>query len=277
MPATSVTCPFCKATLTSKTPIPGGTRIKCPKCSTLFVVKADDAEEVPPTVPAPPKMAPRSTAPKPAAGPPPPPKPTAPKPPAAAAPKPAVLKPAAVTAKPKPPPAEEEIVEIDEEEIVEITDDIDEEEPLEVIDDEAPVKTRRKRAAKGSLFQRFPMWVWLTGGGVALLVVLGGCTGVALLAWSLLGGPSITKDNYEKIKMGSAEKDVTAIMGQPNSSMEDIARMAGVSAPPATIPGGGKILVWKRGDDFLEVGLLQDKVFYKACKVGADFSQQLGF
>ena len=115
-----------------------------------------------------------------------------------------------MTAKTKPPPAEEAIVEIKEDEIVEITDDIDEAEPLEVIDDEAPVRTGRRRGTKGSLFQRFPMWVWLTGGGVAAVVLLGGCAGVLFVAWSMFGG-NITKANYDKIKLGSSEKDVTGI------------------------------------------------------------------
>jgi hypothetical protein len=41
MPATSFTCPKCHSTLRSATPIPDGRKIKCPKCSTIFVTAAD--------------------------------------------------------------------------------------------------------------------------------------------------------------------------------------------------------------------------------------------
>ena len=125
------------------------------------------------------------------------------------------------------PPAEQEIVEV-----TEIIDD----EPDDVVeiadgdDAETPARKGKRRAAKGPLLKRFPTWMLLTGGGVALLVLVLGCGGVAWLALSLFGGPSITKDNYDKIKMGSSEKDVTAVMGQPNSSIEDIAKAAGSTA-----------------------------------------------
>ncbi len=41
MPAT-VTCPNCNVTLKPKTPVPAGTRIKCPKCQTVFAVPDDE-------------------------------------------------------------------------------------------------------------------------------------------------------------------------------------------------------------------------------------------
>ncbi len=65
MPET-VTCPNCHVTLKPKTPVAAGTRIKCPKCQTVFAVPGDAAA---PAVarPAPPKpAAPRPAAPKPA-------------------------------------------------------------------------------------------------------------------------------------------------------------------------------------------------------------------
>lgn len=43
MPSITVTCPSCNTTLKPKTPVPGGTRLKCPKCATAFVTPADEA------------------------------------------------------------------------------------------------------------------------------------------------------------------------------------------------------------------------------------------
>jgi phage FluMu protein Com len=60
MAATTVTCPSCNATLKPKTPVAAGTRIKCPKCTTVFAVPAD-ADDAP--VPKP--VAPRPAAPRP--------------------------------------------------------------------------------------------------------------------------------------------------------------------------------------------------------------------
>lgn len=71
MPAT-VTCPNCNVTLKPKTPVPAGTRIKCPKCQTVFAVPGDGAA------------------------------------PAAAAPKPGPTSGVARPAAPKPTPPEEE-------------------------------------------------------------------------------------------------------------------------------------------------------------------------
>jgi SmpA / OmlA family len=42
MPTDTVTCPSCNTTLRPKTPVPAGTRLKCPKCSTTFVTPADE-------------------------------------------------------------------------------------------------------------------------------------------------------------------------------------------------------------------------------------------
>ncbi len=57
MPEETITCPSCSTTLRPKTPVAAGTRIKCPKCTTVFTVPGDEADE-----PAPrpkPKPAPR--------------------------------------------------------------------------------------------------------------------------------------------------------------------------------------------------------------------------
>ena len=301
MPSNTVTCPFCNSTLKSKTPVPGGTRIKCPKCSTQFVVKPDDAEDVPPTVAAAYRRLPRPSAavvPKPAAAA----KPAAPKPasaaqagwqpapPAAVTPKPAAPKPAAarkpaVLPKPaaKKPAEDEELVEVAEDDVIEITDEeaveivddeaveitepLDDEEPLEEIDDDGPPRRRRQRGAKASGIKGIPLWVWLTGGGVLAVVVLGGLVVAGVLLFSILGGPAITQENYDKIKVGALEQEVTAVLGQPNSSPEELAKMQGMAAPPMTL-GNAKVLIWKKGDDFIYVVLLQGKVFGKSAKIG---------
>ena len=48
MPANTLTCPSCNATLRPKTPVAAGTRIKCPKCATVFTVPDDEAEVLDP-------------------------------------------------------------------------------------------------------------------------------------------------------------------------------------------------------------------------------------
>jgi phage FluMu protein Com len=179
MPATTVTCPFCNTTLKPKTPVPGGTRIKCPKCSTIFVVKADDAEDVPPTVAAPPKPAgPRLGAPKPAAS-----QPAAPRP---AAPK------------PKPAPAAAD-------DIPEVTEVIDDE--GEADDEGAPAKPKKKGV---------PLWVWLVGGGVGLFLLCGCCGGVGWWGYaSFWGGGAVSAGSYTSLKKGMSEDDVKRILGTP--------------------------------------------------------------
>ncbi len=52
MPASTVTCPSCNATLKPKTPVPAGTHIKCPKCTNVFIVPEDE-EEAKPAAPRP--------------------------------------------------------------------------------------------------------------------------------------------------------------------------------------------------------------------------------
>ena len=52
MPAV-VICPSCNTTLKPKTPVPAGTRIKCPKCQTVFAVPDDEeVAAAPPPAPA---------------------------------------------------------------------------------------------------------------------------------------------------------------------------------------------------------------------------------
>ncbi len=104
MPAT-ITCPHCNVTLKPKTPVPAGTRIKCPKCQTAFVVPGGGA-------------APAAVAPKPG-------------------PKSAVAKPAAPKPKPAPPPPEEE-EEVAEAEAADGADD------GAAGEGEAPVKAKKK-------------------------------------------------------------------------------------------------------------------------------------
>jgi hypothetical protein len=107
MPLTSLTCPNCKVTLKPKTPVPEGTRLKCPKCAAMFVAGGAAAPASKP-----------------------------------AAPKPASPKPAAPKPKPKPAPAEEEEVEG----VAEVIDDDEEVVLLEADDEEeGEKKPARKR------------------------------------------------------------------------------------------------------------------------------------
>ncbi|HVS37158.1 MAG TPA: hypothetical protein VMS17_16470 [Gemmataceae bacterium] len=288
MPATSVTCPFCNSNLKSKTPIPGGTKIKCPKCSTQFAVRPDDAEDVPPTVAAPQAMAKLMA--KKAAGPPAAPKASAPKPAAATPPKPAASRPPAThkPAAPKaPPPAkskppddivvaevvEDEIVEVADDEIIEAADAADVDEPVEEMDDEGPATGRRKRGGKGPARKGIPLWVWLTGGGVAAVLLLGVCAGGAWLGWSMFFGNPVSVDNYNKIKLGSTEEEVTAIMGRPTQtvSVDDTLKnnplLRQQSMPSGKLPDM-KTLVWKKADDFISVNFMKGKAVVKVCTIG---------
>ena len=53
MPLTTVTCPNCNTTLKPKTPVPEGTRLKCPKCATVFAAGADAVAPAPRPAPPP--------------------------------------------------------------------------------------------------------------------------------------------------------------------------------------------------------------------------------
>jgi hypothetical protein len=60
MPLSSLTCPNCNATLKSKTPVPEGARLKCPKCAAMFTAQGNGG--APPSTGAP---KPAAAAPKP--------------------------------------------------------------------------------------------------------------------------------------------------------------------------------------------------------------------
>ena len=49
MPGSAFTCPQCRTTMRSANPIAAGTRIKCPKCATIFTAAADDGEGASPS------------------------------------------------------------------------------------------------------------------------------------------------------------------------------------------------------------------------------------
>jgi hypothetical protein len=233
MPLASVNCPNCNVLLKPKTPIPEGTRLKCPKCATVFVAQGESAG-VPPTVPAPPKAAPRPAAPAPAAA-------TTPKP---AAPK------------PKPAAAEADVPEV-----------------TEIIDDEAGDEAPAKPKKKG-----MPMWIWFAiGGGVLVFCccpISSGGIYVMVNGVPGLGG-NVTKTNYDKIKIGASEKEVTDFMGQPNAKPEDLAKAAGVPTPPK-LPDM-KWLIWKSGDNFIEAILIKDKVKFKVYKIGNESGDEGSF
>jgi predicted Zn finger-like uncharacterized protein len=88
--------------------------------------------------------------------------------------------------------------------------------------DEEDEERPRRRRKKGGV----PLWVWLAGGGGALLVLLiivvviaviklggGGNAGGGL--GGLLGGDSLTLENFLKLRYGMAKAEVVAIFGPP--------------------------------------------------------------
>ena len=72
---------------------------------------------------------------------------------------------------------------------------------------------------------------------------------VALLCFCLAGcGSKVSKDNYQKIKSGMSEKEVSDILGSPTETKD---------------AGAGKTLIWKSGDDTISVTFMNDKVAVK--------------
>jgi hypothetical protein len=61
MPATSLNCPECEATLRLANPVAPGKKLKCPRCAAIFAVPAEDEEEIPAAIVA----KPRASAPRP--------------------------------------------------------------------------------------------------------------------------------------------------------------------------------------------------------------------
>ena len=215
MPLNILICPHCQTTLKPKTPVPEGTRLKCPKCTQPFVA---GGEAAPP--------------PKPAAT---PSRPAVPNPPSGVAPRPAAPKPPPPP--PKPPPAEEE-------DIIDITEAV-EDEPIEAVAADAPPATGGGGlAAKFPFLKRFPMWVWLTGAGVTLFLFCGCCGVGGYFTWTWIAGGGVNKANFEKIKKDMSEDQVKGVLGSPTMSLD---------------LGEAKTDIWKSGDDFIMINLVDGR------------------
>jgi predicted Zn finger-like uncharacterized protein len=132
-------------------------------------------------------------------------------------------------------------------------------------DDERP--RRKSKKAKGGI----PLWVWLVGGGGVGFVML---LGASLVVWLVFFRFNpVTMENYDKIKAGSTEADVLALLGSPSQTSDagrspafDLGGL-GPKAPRVNMPNM-KTMVWKRGDDVLCVGFMNGKIFMKVIKVG---------
>lgn len=234
MPLSSLTCPICLAELRPKTPVPEGTRVRCPKCKGSFVAGGAPPAEQPEPVQEPmPDAADR--------------------------------------------PAEEEIAEA--------VEGVEERPPpprrtrrRRNDDEERP---RKRRAKKGGV----PLWVWLTAGGVGLLLFCGcfGTVGVLVGAgafggsgWtSIAGGTRITWDNYNRLHRNMTEAQVRAILGPPTRQVKpgELNPVAGEYGPKA------KTLVWEDpiSLDFIGVVFEDGKAVDRRCLViegGAGLSGQ---
>ena len=187
MPVQAVTCPECKATLKPKTPIPEGTRIKCPKCATVFTVAAE--------APAP-KPAPPPRKPKPA----PPPEETE-------------------DAEEAAPPA-------DEEEVEEVVAADDEEEADDEADEEAEEGAAKKPKRKKKKGVPLWVWIASGVGALVVLCgccPLGGWLGYTMMSGGSLLGPNVNMNAYKQLKKGMTEDEVKKVMGGAPTSQQDVA------------------------------------------------------
>jgi hypothetical protein len=75
----------------------------------------------------------------------------------------------------------------------------------------------------------------------ALCLVISGC------------GSKVSKENFDKVKTGMTEKEVTDIMGAPTESTN-------LGAGKDT---NAKSLVWRNGNDVYSVSIINDKVIAK--------------
>jgi hypothetical protein len=190
MPLSSVTCPICLATLKTKTPVPEGSRVRCPKCKGSFTAEAEPHPEEHE-----PQLAPEPT-----------PEPTQ-------EPMPSAVE-----------QADEDVMEVVEAEAEEAPprrttrgrrEDEDDQPRGRVRDeDEEGDRPQTRKASKG-----ISAWVWLVSGGAAL-VLLCGCCGIAgVVGISLMGGSGpVTATNYQLLKKGMSPAEVRAILGPPTTT-----------------------------------------------------------
>jgi hypothetical protein len=107
--------------------------------------------------------------------------------------------------------------------------------------DDRPSRRRPVRKAKGGA----PLWVWLAAGGGGLLLIVVVVVLVLVLAGG--GNSKVTKENYDKLKAGMSEAEVTAILGSPDEKKDG-------GNPSA------KVWSWKNGNSSITVTFTNGKV-----------------
>jgi hypothetical protein len=105
-----------------------------------------------------------------------------------------------------------------------------------------------------------PLWVWLTGGGVALVL---GIVILAVFVLSVLSlGSRVTKANYDKLHPGMTEAEVRSILGTPTQVVDTGNFLAnnpfGMRAPGFN---GMRQLIWRQGRRAITVTVMNDRVF----------------
>jgi predicted Zn finger-like uncharacterized protein len=122
-------------------------------------------------------------------------------------------------------------------------------------------RPRRRLATSPGL----PPWVWIVIGVGGFLVI----TGVAVAVVLAVGGNKVTKENYDKLRAGMTEAEVRAILGGPDEELDPTRAATQLQQNPflrANVGNFGglfpsaKVLLWKRGRNFIAVTLLNDHV-----------------
>ncbi len=141
-------------------------------------------------------------------------------------------------------------------------------------DEDEDDRPRRASKAKGGI----PLWVWLVGGGGLGFFML---LGMGVVVWLVFSGPSITMDNYNKIKTRMTEAEAIAIMGKPTQTADanKAANVAGAIFGKDLNRGMPqlKTLTWKSGDNFISVGLVDGKVVSKTIQLNGTTMSEMGF
>jgi hypothetical protein len=107
------------------------------------------------------------------------------------------------------------------------------------------------------------MWLLIGGGGGVLVLLI--VVGVVLFATGVLGPNRVTKENYEKLKHGMAQKDVEAILGSgkdvTKEHLDEVDKFFGGKMATKDLRNANyKMLQWQSGKNKILVTLVNDKV-----------------
>jgi predicted Zn finger-like uncharacterized protein len=137
--------------------------------------------------------------------------------------------------------------------------DSDRDEGGRYYEDDRPRRRRPPPLPRGGT----PVWVWFAvGGGVLLLLIA-----VGLVLWLSVGPSKFSKENFEKLRVGMTESEVRAILGSP-TEVVDPSNLLNQNPAFKQFPiphvnnllGTVKVLVWRRGNNIVQVMLLNDRV-----------------